>query len=63
MDIVTKIGDRFYGFNDPTAATHAGSLFAHCTGSQNEFEEQMVNDDIEFTLEPPSCESVMTTPL
>lgn len=34
MKLLTKIGERLYGFNDTAAVKRARALYAHCTGSR-----------------------------
>jgi hypothetical protein len=50
MSISAFIGERLYEFETFTVLTYAREMYAHCTGSQNEFEEAMENAGIDFLI-------------
>ena len=51
MAIIAKIGERQYEFETMLDLTEARNIYAHCTSSQNEFEEILENEQIDFFIE------------
>jgi hypothetical protein len=50
MSVIAHIGERSYEFDTFEGLTKARAIYAHCTGSQNEFEEIMENEHVEFYI-------------
>lgn len=50
MSILVRIGERVYEFDSDKDVATARAMYAQFSGSQNEFEEAMDNEKIEFYL-------------
>ena len=53
--MLAKIGERTYEFETIASLTEARAIYAQCTGSQNEFEEMMENDGLDFFIDSEGC--------
>lgn len=51
MAIIAKVGERTYEFETMIELVEARNIYAHHTGGQNEFEEIMENEGIDFYIE------------
>lgn len=51
MAILARIGERLYEFESQAKMTAARIIYAHFSGDQNGFEEQLELKNIDFTIE------------
>ena len=51
MSTLVRIGERVYEFNSDKDIATARAMYAQFSGSQNEFEECMENEKIEFYID------------
>jgi hypothetical protein len=50
---LVKIGERLYEFNSTQDVIQARNIYAEFIGSQNDFETELENSNIEFTYDDP----------
>ena len=48
--IIVKFGERTYEMKSREDVTLARSIYANCTGSQNEFEDELESAEIDFFM-------------
>lgn len=51
MSILVRIGERVYEFNSNKDVSTARAMYAQFSGSQNEFEEYLETEKIEFYID------------
>jgi len=51
MSFLCRIGERLYEFNNNESVNKAREMYCQFSGSQNEFEECMENDCIDFYVD------------
>ena len=53
MEIIHKFGYRWYIFYSNSDINKATSIYAHCVGSQDDFEKELEENGIEFLYDLP----------
>lgn len=51
MSVLVRLGERLYEFETEKDLNTARSIYAQHLGSQNEFEEIMENENIDFLID------------
>ena len=53
MSILARVGERLYEFDSEADVSIARELYCRCKGSQNDFEERMEDEGLDFFIEDP----------